>query len=135
MLLSTHLKISPNQTSWLTSEIPLLEAIPEFDYFDLEDLVLRYHDEQPYAEDKCDAKISIMGEIATLIILDTIDEGLRSRVYRIPANDAFFLSADAEYKEILENSSTGNDFWDKWNAFMFAAIEYLIVDEILFETE
>lgn len=115
---------------------------PQFGYDDIEELISLYKDEMGssyggicnYAAEydpEREAK-RMRGEpvedkvFITLMILKAASE---VKIYRVPVSDEIFCQIDAKYASILEESSSGNDFWDRWNAMLSVFEPWCIVND------
>lgn len=52
------------------------------------------------------------------------------KVYRFQENDELYAKMDEAYIQILENLTSGSDFWDMWNAIINTIVDFVIVDEV-----
>ncbi len=52
------------------------------------------------------------------------------KVYHLKESDEIYAKMDEAYLQILENITSGSDFWDMWNAIINTIIDFLIVDEV-----
>lgn len=96
----------------------------EFDYETLEELTDIYCDEN---NGKIFAKLNLIDDCISLTIFNV--EDVHITVYYAENTQALYKTIDAKYVEIIDTMTSGNDFWDKWNAVIETFETCKIVDD------
>lgn len=52
------------------------------------------------------------------------------KVYRFQESDEIYNKMDEAYIQVLENHTSGSDFWDMWHAIINTIVDFQIVDEV-----
>ena len=97
-----------------------------FTFDSLEELVEGYFEE---TEERESAAITFDNEIITLTTIKFKD--CEVTVYRVKESQEIYTSMDEQYLTLLENMSTGSDFWDMWAEVIATLQPYKIVDEVM----
>jgi len=100
----------------------------EFDLETLEELAEMYGEENSYDSE---ARVRLIDGNIVLTVVDREDRPEnRLIVYYVENTPGLFQDMDKKYVEALLNSeSSGNDFWDKWNAVLETLSPCKIVDD------
>ena len=53
------------------------------------------------------------------------------QVYKVKDSPELYEKMDDKYVEVLENMTSGSDFYDKWHALIETLEQYKLVDEVL----
>ena len=96
-----------------------------FSFDQVEEIVEQLFDEA--AEEK-NARVTYENEYLTLTVCRIKD--CEVQVFRIKENPELYAQMDAKYLDILENESSGSDFWDMWNTIINVLESHRIVDEV-----
>ncbi len=97
-----------------------------FTFDSLEEIVEGYFDE---TEERENAAITFDNGTITLTTVKFKD--VEVAVYQVKESQEIYDKMDELYMQILENQSTGSDFWDMWSAIIQTLEPYKIVDEVM----
>lgn len=97
-----------------------------FTFDELEEVVEQYYDE---SEETANAVISFNEGIIVLTTCKFKD--CEVKVYRVKESPELYAKMDEDYLLLLEDGTSGSDFWDKWNAIIYTLQDFCIVDDVL----
>lgn len=97
-----------------------------FTFDDIEELTEELFDE---SGEEQSARVTYEDGTITLIKARLRDVDVQ--VYRVKDTPELYEAIDAEYLNVLENMTTGSDFWDRWHAVTHVLENHKIVDEVL----
>lgn len=100
----------------------------DFDYEALLELVDQYYEENEYRNE---ARLRLVDTNLVLTLLDREDSpDLGVIVYYAENTPELFAEIDRKYAEkLLNDESSGNDFWDRWNSVLETFEPCKIVDD------
>ena len=96
-----------------------------FTFDELQEVVEQYYDE---SEETANASVSFEDGIITLTTCKFKD--CEVKVYRVKESEELYRKMDEDYLLLLEDASSGSDFWDKWNSIIYSLNDYRIVDDV-----
>ena len=97
--------------------------IDTFSFETIEELTQQYFEENECAGN---AIITYDNGFLTLVVVEykTCD----IQVFHVKEDETLYAKMDKTYVNIVENMSTGSDFWDKWDAMLEIFEPFKIVD-------
>ena len=96
---------------------------PSFDYESLAELVEKFEQQSP---DNTRAQLDLVGGKITLVIFNKSESKIEG--YYFADNEQFYQALDFAYEAIQTSSSMGDDFADRWEAFMQVIEPTKIID-------
>lgn len=96
-----------------------------FDFDQIEEVVEQLFDESGETQNAI-----ITYEDGTITLTTVRIRDCDIQVYRSKETKEVYEQMDAKYIEILEDRTTGSDFWDMWNAIIDSLEAYKIVDDV-----
>lgn len=103
---------------------PTKEGIFSFEV--IEEFVDRLFEE---SGEKQNAEITFIDGVITLTVCEFKECSIE--VFRTKETNELYNRMDAYYLGLVDGSSTGDDFWDNWNAIKEGFQDYKIVDTVL----